>query len=393
MLSIKGKGVWIKLLAMIVIFLCIKSVYTQYAQSQNRDNLFVLQSQAFLQQRLDIQTPHLDAAPFEGKFYVPFPPFPSILLLPFVYIFGSEHTSTILVSTFLTLLNIYVLFSLLKQQELENWIVNWSLMGFFLGTGYWYALQWSGNVWFFAHIVAVSCLLLAMHEAFGKGRGWLTGIYLGSAILSRQLTLFALPFLLVALWQNKKDLKNLGMTFIPLVLWGCFYLWLNWARFHEPLDTGYSYLPLEDPLKAHFEKYGLFNLAYLPFNVIYLFFQGFHVEFNPPDYIKPHCLDPFGTSLTFASPFVFIAFWARKSPLLISAAWISITLMILISLLYYANGFYQLNTQRFTLDYLPLLIFLVALGTRKVNETLFKVLISYSIFMNVLTHVLCHKGS
>lgn len=53
---------------------------------------YTLQACAWLDGRLDLGTdyPWLELAIYEGKYYVSFPPFPSLVLLPFAAIFGTN---------------------------------------------------------------------------------------------------------------------------------------------------------------------------------------------------------------------------------------------------------------------------------------------------------------
>jgi len=168
---------------------------------------------------------------------------------------------------------------------------------------------------------------------------------------------------------------------------------LNYERFHDPFQTGYNDINIGAHFKKRIDNYGLFNWVYVIPNFIYLFLQGFHVQFDPPDYIKIRCLDPFGTSLTFASPFVFLAFWAVWKRSLLIASWIAILSLVIFQLFYFSNGSYQINGQRYTLDYMPLLIMLVALALNRAPRWLWQSLISYSILMNLLARFICGKLS
>jgi hypothetical protein len=134
------------------------------------------------------------------------------------------------------------------------------------------------------------------------------------------------------------------------------------------------------------ERYGLFHPIYVPFNLIHLFLQGFHIQFTPPTYLWPGRIkmDPFGTSLTFASPFVFLSLLAAWKRPLKWAAWFSVASTLIGALFFCNNGWVQWNTQRFTLDFLPILILLVASGAQKVNPAWWKAAIVYSISLNVL---------
>ncbi|MCL4560633.1 MAG: glycosyl transferase family 39 [Chloroflexi bacterium] len=334
-----------------------------------------------------------DIAIYNQHYYVVFPPFPALVLLPFVALTGIENTRPMLVAIALTLLNFYLFTSILKKVGAQKQTIPWLVAAFFLGTGYWLELCWSTTVWHFAEIVAITCLLLALNEAFGKARGVLVGFFLGMAVLSRQNTIFSLIFLCIILWrvsypsaQNKNRLLNQFGMFAALGIWGIFYLYLNWSRFGNIFDTGYAYI-LTAPgfLQERLARYGLFNIVYIPFNFIYLFLQGFQVQFDPANsYLSITNTSLFGTSLTFASPFLLIAFFAKWEKKYLRAAWVSIGCTLVLMLLYYNNGWWQLNAQRFTLDFMPILILLVAFGMQHVDKRIVQAAIGYSVALNII---------
>lgn len=163
------------------------------------------------------------------------------------------------------------------------------------------------------------------------------------------------------------------------------YLAYNAARFQGPFDTGYAYIPLGDYLQARVEKYGLFHPAYLPFNFISMFLEGPHFVFSAPRQLQPVAVDGVGTSLTIASPFVFVALAARGSgtSVPVRAAWASVLLALAHMLLYYNNGYVQLNAHRFCLDFLPVLMVLIALGAKRIPEERWKPLVAWAVGLNL----------
>lgn len=221
------------------------------------------------------------------------------------------------------------------------------------------------------------------------------GLFLRMAVLSRQATILHVPFFSVLLWKTHTNdaskqaaLKNI-LKFLGIL--GFFigsYLTMNWLRFGNPLDTGYAYIPLGGFLKERVDQYGLFNLAYVPFNAIHMFLQGFRVEFRPPLFLDVCWTHLFGTSITFTSPFLFAAFWAKWDKGFVRAVWVSVGLVLTLILLYYNNGWTQYNAQRFSLDFLPVLILLTALGMARIDEKLWKGAIVYSVGLNVIALVL-----
>jgi hypothetical protein len=367
---------------------------------------YLHQAQAFLHGRLDIDEAFGDVATYQGKNYVVFPPFPALLITPLVAVFG-DQTRTTVVGLVLTALNFFVLRGILQKLEIERTQApqdagvrlpvgrhateRWLLGAFFFGTAYTTSLFQAYESWHFAHIVAVTCLLLGVYEALGRGRSVLVGLACGLAFFSRQLCLYSAIFLAAALWYRWRGatrrawlLSGVGF-FAPIAVCVALYMWLNWQRFGDPFETGYAYLPLTGALRERVAKYGLFNVAYVPFNLVYLLLQGPHIDFARPALLSVERMDPWGTSLLFASPFVFLAPLARWSRALLWAAWIAIALPIVHSAFYYNNGFVQTNAQRFTLDFWPILIVLVALGTRRVKPHWWKAAIVYAIALNAVS--------
>ncbi len=357
-------------------------------------NLYVYQADALLRGRLNIESSFKDAAYYMGKYYSVFPLFPAIILIPFVGIFGVSATRVVPISLLFTLSSIFVFRKILINIGMPNRNIVWMCVAFFLGSGYWYVLLSSSGVWFFAHIVAVNCLLLAIEEAQGKGRGFLVGIYLSEAFLSRQTTIFAFIFLIILLFKNssiKDKVQRLRNVFwLVFILFVAVYicLLLNWLRFGSFFDFGYSYIELDGFLKKNVENFGLFNTKYLFFNFVYMFLQGFHLEIPSPTNPRDIWLDSFGTSIIFASPYILISLFADIKKITVKAGWISIIMILLVSLLYYNNGWFQVNCQRFSLDFLPISMWLVGLGLKENNFKIFKYFVIYSVFLNIISLVI-----
>jgi len=365
-------------------------------------NIHVHQAIAFLQGHVYLPFSekgiNFDVSLQDGRFQLPFPPFPAMLLVPFVAVFG-EATRVVPISLALTALNILILTRLLRKLNVEEPFIPWIVAAFILGSPYWGVVRGSSIGSYFSHVVAVTGILLALNEAFGKARGILVGLALGAAFLSRQLSIYTAILLIVVLWQQprfdslKRKLVNLagfGTSFGAAV---GVYLLFNWLRFGNPLNTGYSYwLETDGFMVARQAQYGNFHPWYLFHNFAYMFIQGFHLEFDPPMYLdKPH-MDPFGTSITFGSPFLFFAFMARDRKDIRWAAWTSIALCLTHALLYYGNGWVQENGIRYALDFIPMAMVLVAMGIKHVQTKIWKAAIIYSIALNLLAFSLIPHG-
>jgi hypothetical protein len=306
------------------------------------------------------------------------------------------NTQVTYVGLGLALWSVILLWKILKKVETAPSSRPWLIFALIFGTGYWLCLRNSLGVAWYAHVASVFALLLALNEGMGKGRGMLVGLFIGCAFLSRQFTIFFFPFLIAAIWQNPRR-KSTGAKIAQGSLFACglavcvgIYLFYNQLRFGNPFDTGYSYLELGGFLDEKVKQHGLFSLSFLPLNAVYMFLQGFHINYGdaPMTVTDVHQywpIDPYGTSLIAASPFVFFALKAQWKKSFLATMWISVAIVMLGGLLYYNNGWVQYNAQRFAVDFLPALMILVALGVKNAPEKYWKPLVVYAVFLNAVT--------
>ena len=357
--------------------------YRHLREEWGPKNLHALQAAAFLRGEIAVDRRLHDTVVLNGKYYSHFPPFPAIVLLPFVAIFGVDACNVFAVKVLLTALNGFLVCGILRRVGVEGERVGWLTIGFLAGTGYWFVFIAEG-VWYFSQVVAVACLLLALWEALGRCRGVLVGFALGCAVLSRQITIYASVALAAMIWTNctstsrSRRLLNLVGFSTSLSILLAIYPIFNYIRFGDPFESGYRFLEVGPEWTANTARYGLFNIAYIPFNLMEMFVQGFHFDMHP----NQLQLDRNGTSLTFASPFVFLAFAGRWHKPLTKFVWLSVALALSHLMMYYSDGFRQLNCQRYTLDFLPVLLPLIGIGMARIPSAIWKSLILYSVALN-----------
>jgi hypothetical protein len=99
-------------------------------------------------------------------------------------------------------------------------------------------------------------------------------------------------------------------------------------------------------------------------------------------------MDLWGTSLFCASPFLIASFKATWPKILKFFAWSTILAILIGELFYHNNGYEQVNTARFTLDFLPLLVVLMSLGITKIPMWLTKGFIAYAIVLNIISFII-----
>jgi hypothetical protein len=104
-------------------------------------------------------------------------------------------------------------------------------------------------------------------------------------------------------------------------------------------------------------------------------------------------VNPFGTALFIASPFLLAAFKSGWNKFLRIFAWVTIGIIFTGLLFYHNNGKDQVNASRFTLDFLPLMMILVSLGAKNIPDWLFKGMVCYAIVLNIIAfavHIIFH---
>ncbi|HTP11386.1 MAG TPA: hypothetical protein VMP08_24205, partial [Anaerolineae bacterium] len=196
---------------------------------------YVYLAQSLLHGHVDlIQLPPTtyDLLIFNGRWFVAGSPMPSLLMLPFVAIFGVGF-SDVLFSVVLGAIDVTLVYSLLgifRRRDAENAEVpskkiselsvsamnsisisesarRWITLLFALGTPFWY-LASLGTYWFTAHVVVVFFALLATHEALTKQRWFLVGLWLACAGFARPTALFLAPFFLIVMFYAARSEKQ-----------------------------------------------------------------------------------------------------------------------------------------------------------------------------------------
>jgi hypothetical protein len=216
--------------------------------------------------------PLLDAAGQQtGRALLPFPPLPALVLLPFVAIWGFA-TDIRAVSVLLGAVNVGLCWWAMRRLPVPPRIALAATVLFGFGTAAWYAAQ-LGTTWFFAHVVAVTFVLLAVGVALGAdrraadpagpppapgtvlretrtallrplqvidGRQFVAGLLFGLACTARLPIVFGAPFLVLVgggdSWLRRAVSAGLGAV-IPI---GALLLF-NLATTGSLIHPGYDY--------------------------------------------------------------------------------------------------------------------------------------------------------
>lgn len=334
-----------------------------------------------------------DAIEEGGSKYVTFPPGPSVLLLPFVAIWGTDFFHIPLLGTDFS----QIYFSMVLGAV--NAVLFWYLLGllnvgrttklllvpfFAFGTVHFFTAT-TGTAWHYAHVSAVFFLLLSIIFLLRRASPVIPAIFLGFAFLSREPTILAASFF--AYWivrqrhesiftkdalLDRQTLSQMGLFAAGLVPFVAFWFFYNIARFGGPLETGYGTLYEHyGDLYPFYPHFGQFDVRNIPLHLYTLFLMA--PDFVPV-FIRP---SPYGMSVLLTSPAFIYAAFVKRQHILKTASWIAIGFVSIPLLLHYSQGWVQFG-YRFLLDFAPFLLILTAFGfedNQSRKATMIKVLL------------------
>jgi hypothetical protein len=357
------------------------------------NNHFVHLAQSFLHGQLSVlgdRPPgNNDWALYEGRWYVSFPAFPAVVILPAAAIWGTA-TLDRLFWAILAGLAPALLFVLLRRlsERGQSQRVTWEnllLTGLFAFGSVYFFVAVQGSVWFAAHVVASSLLILFLLCSLDAERPLLAGVCLGLSFLTRTTTLLAsLVFAVEALRAFRREgsvlpvdahplrvalayvrgadlprvVRACALFALPIVIAIGVQLWMNAARFDDPLTFGHEFLQIK--WKGRIEKYGLFDYHYLGKNLgVALASLPWFLDEAPYVRISLH-----GLAAWVTTPNLLWLLWPKRVDARMVGLMLGAFAVALLNLCYQNSGWIQFG-YRFALDYMPFLIVLLALGGRR----------------------------
>jgi hypothetical protein len=342
-------------------------------------NNFVLLADAFVHGRVWIDWPgaYIDALRYGDRYYVIEAPMPALLLVPVVRLVGS-HADQRLLAEILGAVATYAGWEIARTLDVP-WRTRALLCGFLLlGTDlFWCAML--GDVWFIAHVASVAFTLLAILELLRERRGWVVAAFAACAVESRFTMVVALPvygaMLAYGRGSTAECRRRIAAYVATLAPVAALWVGYNEARWGTPTDIGYTAWYHQD--NAGMPTGSPFRLAYLAYQLQSFFIQA---PERSPDY--PYLIPSIGgTALTWTSPALVIALFARRNSLA-AAMWLLAILAAIPNLLYYVNGYAQFG-MRHALDFEPFLFVLMALALRRGARPIATILILYSMAVGV----------
>jgi len=349
-----------------IILLFFYNIFTFHQQEQ-----FVHLAYSFLQGKLYFlyPPPHWgDTTYFRGQHYWPLGPFPAILLMPFVYIFGI-HMQQGYLAFFLNILNAYLLFRIANKIHNDFYFSLTISFAILFATAY-LGIALTSQSWYYAQVVNFSLILLAL-EAFFYLRSWLLiGLYLGFAIATRTTSVGAIVFFTICLFSssasNHERFKKVFLLLLPIVLSLMTLGFYNYARFANIFETGYPQALIFGEALAN-KSYGIWSFIHFPANFYYLFLKMPDPIFIPGTKVMQF---PFlnaggwGMSILFTSPIFIWIFFSSWKKLEVKAAFVTSLTILFLILGYFGIGAWQYG-YRYAVDIYPFLFIILVYALKR----------------------------
>ncbi len=342
-----------------------RAIFTQ------RHNTQIAEAQAWWQGRLDIPERRHDTALYEGKVYSHFPPLFTIIAAAFVPMFASVPHWVI---GLLIVLPIPILaYGLFLRIGAPVWQAVLLALGLVCGTSIWPVIDRTlknASPYFVNHCLATIGLLLFLLELKGRRRVAVAGPVLIATTLARQLTAaFLWPLAWITLRLSDSTKKKRSFTGIILVatIMVALPAIFNTMKFGSPINSGYMniYEGRDDHFAKDAHRYGLFSPHFVLRNLYYLNvglprLHEITMAGKKEWHLRPNMM---GTGIWWTSP---ILLWLLIDFRRITADPTSRSLLIGIGaifavlLFFHATGADQRGYNRFSLDFMPVLMTVIA---------------------------------
>ena len=329
----------------------------------------VAEAAAILHGRLTLEDRPQDTALYDGKVYNIYPPLFTLISLGALQIWPEGVHLQVIVLLALPLPALaYVLF---RRRTDRIWLATTLTLLYLFGTSMLPVVNRAlgrGDVYHVNHVLSQLGLLIFLIEYFGRRRVWLCGLGLLVAVWSRQLTvayLIPLGYAAVAGRAGPELRRRVVWAAGVAVLIAALPMTLSALKFGNPLESGYRYAyeGLGTRMAERTLENGVFSVVYLPRNLYYMNLGLPQAEsINRIVRFKPNL---YGTGIWWTTPLLLYLWvdlrrlWADRPTrmLLISAA-----LIVVAVLLYHNTGWEQRGYNRFSLDYLIVLLAALAPG-------------------------------
>ncbi|HEY6872532.1 MAG TPA: hypothetical protein VI298_07405 [Geobacteraceae bacterium] len=358
---------------------------------------FAFLARSFLHGNLDLIGPALsnlaDTSPHHGKYYWPLGPLPAVMLMPFEL--AATACGTFFyqgyLQPFLVFALMAIIFRIARRTGYDAEDGGYLAFGFafataFLGVGLW---PWS---WYFSQVITCVLVFAAIAEMIGRRRPLVLGILFALALATRATAALGVVWCIGEVlctrstWRNK--LLSLVAIGFPCLVVLLLLLLYNYARFGNVLDQGYVE-QIVPPHGATARAMGIFSLRHLPGNLYYLLLAApTPVRYNNESIVLAFPFvkaNPWGMSLFVTSPCFLYMFGLQYRDTTSRLLLLTVIVIALPILFYYGVGYRQFG-YRYSLDFMPLLYFLLLRNYRQQRGNLpavFKAVLLVSALWNL----------
>ncbi len=304
----------------------------------------------------------VDSVDIGGRYYIAVGPLQLLPYLPFALFHALQSQAGHIIGAAVGIPAAMLALPLARaygaRGSLAYWVAGFAAFGTLL-----FYVSVFGDFYYLAHAEAFLALIVFLIEWAGRRRTGVLGTCLAVAFLARPTTvLAAIPFGIALLWQRRDSLRAPAIAAVgfaaPIGVALAIYGWFNWVRFGSPLQAGYtiSYLSQQDLVARR--ALGLFSVLQVPENLRLAVLAPFETMPRFPFLTA----DPYGLSMLLVSPALLTALWAGFKERAARLMWIAAALVAVPVLLYYGGGYIQYGF-RYSLDFTPFLIALIAAGS------------------------------
>ena len=251
---------------------------------------------------------------------------------------------------------------------------------FAFGTVYW-STAVQGTVWFVAHVVGAALCAVYLYCSLDAAHPFVAGLALALGFATRTSLGFAFPLFHHEAYRaaaladapavggfaprlGRADaralLDKLALFAAPAALVLAALFWHNRARFGDPFEFGHRYLAIA--WRGRMDRWGLESYHYLGRNLAVIL-TGLPFTRVPG---VPFQINAHGLALWITSPIYAWALWPRRTGPLFWALAVTTLAVAAPVLLYQNSGWIQFG-YRFSNDFAPFVMALLAVGGRRLS--------------------------
>lgn len=354
-------------------------------------NSYMLQALRWREGHIALKSdvPHLELAIYQGKYYVSFPPVPTIPLYFLTFIFG-EHVPDIFLTQVYASLACAALFLALAKVMEDKKAAPFSFLLIFASS--FLPILQNGGVWYQAQSLAMLTIMVSF-AFFAYERMTPALFFYALSVGCRPFHALYGPLLMILYLARYNFSKRSFQKLLPGVVFGLMvagaYAAYNFIRFGSVFEFGHNYLP-----EFSFQGGKQFSLTHVKNN-----FATFVLK--PPFYVEGNAIlgQRFGSSFILSNgPLLLLLFWALRTGLRRRLSWrqglllITFFLHCLLFLMHRTGGGYQWGARYFA-DCLPYAALWLLTGEDKTEKigsgafSLLSVMFAAAIFGTLITQI------